>query len=243
MYTSRARPAGCATSWRTGRRIRRCASASWWTTRSGCTASRQSERPGRAGARQARIAYSSAPRRHPRAHFPATSKRHTHAMVQRAQRHRASHVRRRLRRLGRRRARLHGLHFRDLHAHQFVGHRQGAGRHAGHRHAAVLGAGRLARGHPGRPLRPRARAAIHHPVVLGLHGGHRLRAELRTTVRAARAARPGLRRRVGRRLGADGRDRPRPASRQGRGHGAERLGGGLGRGGDLVHAGLLAAAA
>ena len=38
-------------------------------------------------------------------------------------------------------------------------------------------------------------------------------------------------------------DRPRPASRQGRGHGAERLGGGLGRGGDLVHAGLLAAAA
>ena len=76
MCTSRAwsTPAGCATSWRTGRRIRRCASASWWTTRSGCTASRQSERPGRAGARQARIAYSSAPRRPPRAHLPCNIK-------------------------------------------------------------------------------------------------------------------------------------------------------------------------
>ena len=61
------------------------------------------------------------------------------------------------------------------------------------------------------------------------------RAELRATVRPARAAGLRLRRRMGGRRGADGRDDPRQVSRPRRRLRAERLGGRLGRRGAGLH--------
>ena len=82
----------------------------------------------------------------------------------------------------------------------------------------------------------RVRTAEHHRrLVRRLHLPLRLHPEFRAVAGHARAAGLRLRRRVGGGLGADGRGGSRAPSRQGGRHGAERLGGGLGRRRDPCH--------
>ena len=86
----------------------------------------------------------------------------------------------------------------------------GLGRHGD---AAGVRGRRLARRLSRRSHRPGQDAAAHHPLVLVLLAALRLRAEFRSVDRCARAARPRLRRRMGRGRGADGRSDPRAISR------------------------------
>lgn len=163
-------------------------------------------------------------------------------LVQQHVRHRKADLHFRGGRLGDGRARLHGVHVRDHDADLDFQDRQHAGRPAGHRHVAVLGHRRLDRRHPRRPLRACTDPAGDDPLVFGLHGGDRLRAEFRTDLRPAGSARAGLRRRMGGRIGADGRDRSDRIPRASRRHRAERLVDRLGDRGHRLHRSVFLAA-
>ena len=138
-------------------------------------------------------------------------------------------------------ARRDGLHVRDPHVDRDLEHEQGAGGLDCDRDLDHVRARRMAGRHPRRPHRAREGAAVHHSVVRGLHVPVRLHQLVRATAADARAAGPGVRRRVGGGLGADRRDDAGGPSRQGRGHGSERLGGRLGRRRPALRADLLPA--
>ena len=145
--------------------------------------------------------------------------------------------------LGARRHGLHDLSAGGRHHHRAVESRSRHGRPRRHGDAARLRGRRLARRLSRRPHRPRADVAIHHPVVLVLLAGLRLRAEFRSVADRPRAARPRLRRRMGRGRGADGRDDPAAISRTRGRLGAVRLGGRLGPRGVVAGDPVLLAAA
>ncbi len=86
-----------------------------------------------------------------------------------------------------------------------------------------------------RSLGPRARASDHHRVVRLLHLPVRLRAGLHPALHLPRAARLGLRRRMGRGRRADGRGDPGQLPRPRRRPGADRLVDRLGRRGAALH--------
>ena len=129
-----------------------------------------------------------------------------------------------LRRLGARCARCADLQFRDPRIDRGLEHHQGAGRIAGDQRVGDFRLRRLDRRHVRRPRRPGATAQHHDRMVRVLHLSVRLHPEFRAI--ACRARLPGfwLRGRMGGRLGVDGRSGSRRRSRQGGGHGAERVG-------------------
>jgi hypothetical protein len=116
------------------------------------------------------------------------------------------------------------------------------GRPHRHRDAADLVPGGMVLRDPGRKVWPGKNAPDHHPLVLVLHLPVRLRDLFRDVVRLARAPRSGVRRRLGRRCGADGRGCARQVSRPRRRSGADRLGGRLGRCRHRLYRALLDAA-
>ena len=152
---------------------------------------------------------------------------------------RAQHSGRNLRRLGAGRHGRDGLQLRHSHADRGLAHQQRTSGLAGHGRSADFSRRRLAGWIARRPLRPRTRPADHHPVVRALHLSERIHQLLLATADDARTARPGFRRGVGGRLGADGRSHPRAAPRQGRRHRARRMGGRMGRHGHLLYRALL----
>ena len=85
--------------------------------------------------------------------------------------------------------------------------------------------------------RVRILQTLHH-VVFGLHLPLRVRPGFPAALHPARAARPGVRRRMGGRRGADGRGDPRQIPRPRRRPGADRMGGRLGRLGAGLHRAL-----
>ncbi len=131
-------------------------------------------------------------------------------------------------RLGARRHGLHDLPAGGRHHYRDVACRCRHGRARRHHHAVGLGHRRLDRGLHVRPHRPRADVADHHHLVRVLLAGLRLRAELRAVADRTHHSRPRLRRRMGRRRGADRRDHPSAVSRPRGRLGAVRLGGRLG---------------
>ncbi len=151
-------------------------------------------------------------------------------MAERAGRAGAQDADRRRRGLGDRLGRCHGLHLCRAHPDCGVGHVEDRSRLDHHRDGHQFGDRRLAGRRAGGPIRPRAHSSIDYRLVRVFHLSLRIHQFLRTVAGHAFAARPGLRRRVGGRFGADRGNDPPAAPRQGGGHDAKRMGSGLGGG-------------